>query len=290
MKKILLIDGFNLTFRAYYAVPELTRQDGFPTNALHGWLRTLWKLEDMENPCASAVFFDSGGSDKREQLLESYKKNRGEAPDELKAQIPWIKKITSCMGISTHEKKGVEADDLIAAAVEVLRDHVEDIVIVSADKDLAQMIDTGVTQLLPPPTARPSLGWRKLDTEGVIKKFGVTPAQMAEYLALVGDTSDNIPGLAGVGPKTASSWLKKFQNLQGIFDNSGRLQPKRFQGIVYNSMELLWKNLALTTLETEHTLVGLGEATPKPEELCQVLEEMEMRTATIDARRRYSAS
>jgi len=288
VKKILLIDGFNLTFRAFFGMPELTRQDGFPTNALHGWLRTIWKLEDDENPCATAAFFDTGGSKKREKLHESYKENRSETPAELKAQIPIIKQMTALMGISTHESNGVEADDLIASAVENLREKTEEILIISADKDLTQLVGPGVGQLLPPPTARPSLGWRKLDPEGVEKKFGVRPSQIAEYLALIGDTSDNIPGLKGVGPKTASAWLKKYKNLQGIFDNSGRLNPKRFQGIVYESMEFLRKNLELTLLETDHPLENLGTANIQLEELCQLLAEMEMPNAIRAARKRFA--
>ena len=289
MKKILLIDGFNLTFRAFFGMPELTRQDGFHTNALHGWLRTIWKLEDTENPCAIAAFFDTGGSEKREALLESYKDNRSETPSELRAQIPIIKQMTALMGISTHECKGVEADDLIASAVENLREKTENILIISSDKDLAQLVGPGIGQLLPPPTARPSLGWRMLDPDGVENKFGVRPEQIAEYLALIGDTSDNIPGLKGVGPKTASAWLKKYKNIQGIFDNSGRLQPKRFQGIVYESMEFLRRNLELTLLETNHPLENLGTASVQLEGLCKILAEMEMPNAIKAARKRYAS-
>jgi len=288
VNKILLLDGFNLTFRAFYGMPELTRQDGFHTNALHGWLRTIWKLEDVEKPCTTAAFFDMGGSSKREQLHESYKENRSEAPDELKGQIPIIKQMTPLMGISTHESEGVEADDLIASAVEVLRGKVGEILIVSSDKDLAQLVGPGVVQLLPPPTARPSLGWRKLDAAGVEEKFGVRPDQIAEYLALIGDTSDNIPGLMGVGPKTATAWLQKFKTLQGIFDNSGRLNPKRFQGIVHESMDFLRRNLELTILETHHPLQNLGTAKVQLEELCNLLAEMEMPNSIRTARQRYA--
>jgi DNA polymerase I len=288
VKKILLIDGFNLTFRAFFGMPELTRQDGFHTNAIHGWLRTIWKIEDAEKPCASAAFFDTGGSRKREKLQQSYKENRSETPVELKPQIPVIKQMTALMGISTHESHGVEADDLIASAVENLREKTEEILIISADKDLTQLVGPGVGQLLPPPTARPSLGWRKLDADGVEKKFGVRPTQIAEYLALVGDTSDNILGLKGVGPKTAATWLKKYKDLQGIFDNSGRLNPKRFQGIVYESIEFLRKNLELTLLEKDHPIENPGGASIQIEELCQLLAKMEMPNAIKAARKRYA--
>lgn len=288
MNKILLLDGFNLTFRAYYALPEFTNSKGFPTNALHGWLRTIWKLQDTEGPCKIAAFFDSGGSENREKLLESYKDNRVEAPETLKQQIPVIQEMTAHMGISVHAENGVEADDLIACAVNQVCEKYEEIVIVSADKDLAQLVRPGVSQLLPPPTARPSLGWRRLDSEGVEEKFGVTPSQIPAYLALIGDTADNIPGIPGVGPKTAANWLKRFRDLDGIQDNCARLSPKRFQSIIYQSRELLKKYLILTTLETHHALETLpGEKEPDLKELTSILEEMEMPNSIEAAQKRY---
>ena len=288
MKKILLLDGFNLTFRAFYALPEFTNKEGIPTNALHGWLRTIWKIQDEEGPCDTAAFFDSGGSHKREQLLESYKENREEAPDALKTQIPYIQEMTAYMGISVHKEDGIEADDLIACAVEQLRDTYDEILIVSADKDLAQLISPGVNQLLPPPTAKPSLGWRKLDREGVEEKFGVTPEQIPDYLALIGDTSDNIPGIQGVGPKTATNWLRRYKNLDGIQDNCARLNPKRFQTVIYQSKELLKNYLELTTLETHHPLDPTpGQTSPDLNALCELLTKMDMNNSVTAAQKRY---
>lgn len=290
MDKILLLDGFNLTFRAYYALPEFSNSEGIPTNALHGWLRTIWKLQDDEAPCHTAAFFDSGGSDKREQLLETYKDNRGETPESLIQQIPLIQEMTRHMGISIHMTKGIEADDLIACAVEQLQGKYAEIIIVSADKDLAQLIGPGVTQFLPPPTARPSIGWRKLDADGVVEKFGVTPAQIPAYLALVGDTADNIPGIQGVGPKTAASWLQRYKDLQGIQDNCARLTPKRFQTVVYQSKELIETYLELTTLETHHSLgeTAPGQGSPDLPALVELLEKMEMKNSIIAAQQRYA--
>ena len=289
MNKILLLDGFNLTFRAYYALPEFTNSKGFPTNALHGWLRTIWKLQDMEGPCRMAAFFDSGGSTNREKLLDSYKENREEAPETLKQQIPVIQEMTAHMGISVHLDNGVEADDLIACAVNQLREHYDEIIIVSADKDLAQLVGPGVSQLLPAPTARPSLGWRRLDSDGVEEKFGVTPNQIPAYLALIGDSADNIPGIPGVGPKTAANWLKRFRDLEGIQDNCARLSPKRFQTIIYQSRELLEKYLELTTLETHHELKSVpGEKNSDLKQLTSILQEMEMPNSIEAAQKRYS--
>ena len=134
------------------------------------------------------------------------------------------------MGYGGLEVDGVEADDLIGSAALQLAAAGHRVGIVSADKDLAQLIRPGVTQWLPPPTANPKLGWRELDEDGVAIKFGVTPAQIPDLLALVGDTSDNIPGIPGVGLKTAAKWLVQYGSLQGILDYCGEIQPKRFSG------------------------------------------------------------
>ena len=116
MAKILLCDGHNLAFRAFYGLMDLSRADGFPTNMIHGWLRTFWRLEDDEKPDVVRVYFDKGASQRREELLPEYKANRGESPDGFKQQLPWVKQLTVALGYSSDEREGLEADDLIAAA------------------------------------------------------------------------------------------------------------------------------------------------------------------------------
>jgi len=207
MAKWLLVDGFNLAYRCFHALPELTRADGFPTGALHGWVKSLWKLIDLEKPDSTLVFFDLGESEDRIALLPEYKAQRKPMPDPLRQQIDPIKTLTRVMGLAGIESAGVESDDLLASEAVRLARAGDDVVIVSSDKDFAQIVDERIKIMLPPPSANPRLGWRLLDAAGVQEKFGVPPAQIAHYLALVGDTSDNIPGLDGVGPKTASKWL-----------------------------------------------------------------------------------
>ena len=115
MPKYMLVDGFNMAFRAYYAVRELTRMDGFPTNALYGWVRSMWKLVDDQKPNETIVFFDLGGAQAKLALLPEYKANRGETPEEFEKQVPIIKDLTRAMGYGIYEKHGVESDDLLAA-------------------------------------------------------------------------------------------------------------------------------------------------------------------------------
>jgi DNA polymerase-1 len=197
MAKWLLVDGFNLAYRCFHAMPELTRADGFPTGALHGWVKSLWKMIDLEQPAGTLVFFDLGESVERVALHAAYKAQRAPMPDALRQQIEPLKVLTRVMGLAGIEQDGVESDDLLAAEAVRRAAAGDDVVIVSSDKDFAQIVGDRIRILLPPPSANPKLGWRLLDAAGVGEKFGVPPAQIADYLALVGDTSDNIPGSTG---------------------------------------------------------------------------------------------
>ena len=288
MSKILLCDGHNLAFRSFYGIRELNRSDGFPTNMIHGWLRSFWKLEDDLSPAGIRVFFDKGGSARREALLPSYKDNRGAPPEGFSEQLEWVKKLTIALGYSAHEKSGLEADDLIASAVEIYKKSKQTVLIVSADKDLAQLICPGVEQLLPPPTANPRLGWRLLDEEGVVEKFGVPPNAILDYLAIIGDQADNIPGLTGVGPKTASKWLKEYQSLENLIQNAGRITPKRFCSLVYEKREDLRRNIELVRLESDIELDFSDLNQPNLEELEVIFTALEMKKSWEEAQKRYA--
>lgn len=287
MAKWLLIDGFNLAYRCFYAIPELTRADGFPTNALHGWMKSLWKLDDQEKPAATLVFFDLGGAQDRLALHPEYKAQREEMPTALVQQLPYVKSLTRSMGFVGIELDGVESDDLLASQARSLAAAGHEVLIVSADKDFAQIVDERVKILLPPPSANPKLGWRVLDAAGVAEKFGVPPTQIADYLALVGDTSDNIPGVNGVGPKTAAKWLQQYGSLEGVIAHSGELKPDRFQEAVRTQAENLRRNLKLTTLNLALPTVAAEKATAQPGELFRLLGELEMKGCLAEARRRY---
>ena len=235
MAKWLLVDGFNLAYRCFFAIPELTRADGFPTNALHGWVKALWRLEDQEKPTGTVVFFDLGGSQERLLLHPEYKAQREEMPEALSKQVPVIKELTRAMGLVGVEQDGVESDDLLASKACALAAQGDEVLVVSSDKDFAQIVGERIRIMLPPPTANPKLGWRTMDAKGVEEKFGVPPGKIADFLALVGDTSDNIPGISGVGPKTASKWLLEHGSLEGVIAAAPRLSPERFREAVAGS-------------------------------------------------------
>ncbi len=281
-----LIDGYNLAFRAFYGMPELTREDGFPTGALHGWVRTLWWVEDNVRAEENLVFFDLGGASRQTALREDYKANRTETPEALEQQMPHIKEWTRTAGYRGIERNGVEADDLIAAYARRLAGDGHEVRIVSADKDLGQLVTERIHQLLPPPTANPKIGWRELDPVAVEKKFGIRPDQIADYLAIVGDTSDNIPGLKGVGPKTAAKWLIQYGTLEEILAHCGELQPKRFQQLVHTEASNLRLNRRMTLLDDNQDTEDPGTSAKDPGRALAILREMEMgRTAETYAER-----
>lgn len=287
MAKWLLIDGYNLAYRCFFAVPELTRADGFPTNALHGWVKSIWRLADQERPAATLVFFDLGGAQDRLAIHPDYKAQREDMPEALRKQIEPLKALTRAMGLVGVEQHGVESDDLLATQAVALAGQGHEVLIVSADKDFAQVVGQNIKILLPPPSANPKLGWRLMDAAGVGEKFGVPPAQIADYLALVGDTSDNIPGLSGVGPKTAAKWLLEFGGIEGVIAHADQLKPERFQQAVREGADNLRRNLRLTTLRLDLPVVSAESGKVDASELFTLLEQMEMKSALTEARSRY---
>lgn len=287
MAGILLIDGFNLVYRCFYATPALTRSDGFPTNALHGWVKSLWRLMDQEKPDHTVVFFDLGGSQDRLALHPEYKAQREAMPAELERQIPVVKELTRALGLAAIEQDGVESDDLLASCALAKAAEGHDVLIVSSDKDFAQIVSERIRIMLPPPSAQPKLGWRLLDTTGVKEKFGVPAEKIPDYLALIGDTSDNIPGLSGVGPKTAIKWLEKYGNLEGVLAAAKDIEPERFRVPLAEAAERLRLNLRLVTLNTSLRMPQVMQSKPLMAELLEILGQMEMKSTLAEAEKRY---
>lgn len=284
----LLIDGRHFVYRAYYATPELTRKsDGFPVGATHGWCRIVWSLMDEYPQGTYEVFWDAGIK-ARAELNADYKANRKPTPEAMRPQLPIIEKIATLMGMTSFKEDGHEADDLLGSRAWQLAQMGEEVLIVSADKDFAQCVDGNIQMLVPPPTASTKDGWRRLDAMSVKEKFGVEPAQIADYLALMGDTSDNVKGLDGVGPKTAAEWLKTYRDLEGVIANCGRLNPKRFQNVVYESQAQLMQNRQLTTLQRRELTDSIRTAGARnPAELFKLFQELELRSCAEEVTKRY---
>jgi DNA polymerase-1 len=287
---VVLVDGYNMAFRAFHGMPELTAPDGFPSGAVHGWVRTLWWIEDHLQPERMYVFFDLGGAQRQLALRPEYKATRSETPPALQQQIPLIKEWTRAAGYLGIERDGVEADDLLASYARHFAAAGSSVKIVSADKDLAQLVDDRIEQWLPPPTANPRLGWRELDPAGVEEKFGVHASRIPDYLALIGDTSDNIPGLKGVGPKTAAKWLVQYGSLEEVIAHCGELLPKRFQALVHAEADHIRRNLEMTRLDSSLPIDQTAHADPDPQRAVELLEEMEMAKSAETLRQRMAQS
>lgn len=286
MDRYLLVDGLNLAYRCFFAVPELTNAEGVAVNALQGWVRALWSLEDRLHPHVTIVFFDQGISTQRRAILESYKANRPPMPEALQQQLSSLKKLSQYMGYHIHFQEGMEADDLIASAAQHYTSSGHSIFIASADKDLAQCVSDHVTLLRP--SHQPSAPWKAFDPAAVQQHWGIHPEQMIDYLALIGDTSDNIPGIPGVGPKTAQQWLQSFGDIKGIYQHLDRITPTRFVTSLPSHREQLETNQQLIRLE--RSLFMTFEAfpiQPQDDKMISYLEQLGLDTLAAQARRRY---
>lgn len=204
-----LVDGSGYIFRAYYAVGALTAPDGLPTNALFGFTRMLLKLIQEAASSRIAVTFDLGRETFRLALYPEYKANRGECPEDLVPQLPYFKHIVEALGLPVLSLPGYEADDVIGTVAKRLADHGERVVVVSGDKDLLQLVGPQVT-------VWDTMHDRRFSIAEVKERFGVGPDKVVEVLALMGDSSDNIPGLSGAGPKTATQLIERFGSVEGV--------------------------------------------------------------------------
>lgn len=244
MAKLLLIDGNNLFHRAYHALPPLTDKSGENANAVFGFSNMLLKAVSETNPDYVACAFDTAAPTFRHVEFEKYKAQRPAPPPDLYPQLPKVKKVLDAFGVPFFEKAGYEADDLLATiASKVIRSHLRgvrgrnrvhlggesgggesgvsakrkfDIVILSGDRDCLQLVDGDIKVQMP--------GWNLTSTtlfgaKEVEEKFGITPAQMVDYKSLTGDPSDNVPGVAGIGPKTAAQLLQKYGTIEGIYEH-----------------------------------------------------------------------
>ena len=218
-KLLVLVDGSSFLYRAYHALPPLSTSRGEPTGAIYGVANMLRKLQQSYDTPYFAVIFDAPGKTFRNDLFEDYKVHRPPMPEELQAQVKPLKELIKAMGIPLIVEPGVEADDVIATLVKQARAEGFDVVVATSDKDLAQLVDEHVI-------LDNTMSETRLDVEGVIRKFGVPPERIIDFLALVGDTSDNIPGVPGVGPKTAAKWLNQYGSLDQIIEHADEIKGK----------------------------------------------------------------
>ncbi|MFW5451998.1 DNA polymerase I [Thioalkalivibrio sulfidiphilus] len=216
---LVLVDGSSYLYRAFHALPPLTNSRGEPTGAVYGVANMLRKLLKDYAPEHVVVVFDAKGKTFRDEMYAEYKANRPPMPDELAAQVEPLHQVVQAMGLPMLVVPGVEADDVIATLAREGREHGLEVVISTGDKDMAQLVEPGVTLVN-------TMTDTKMDAEGVKEKFGVAPEQIVDYLALIGDTVDNVPGVDKVGPKTAVKWLEAYGSLDGIMEHAEEIKGK----------------------------------------------------------------
>ena len=274
MKPLVLVDGMGYLFRAFYALPPLTTSKGEPTGAVRGVLSMLYKLLDDYDPERIAVVFDAPGKTFRDDLYSDYKANRPPFPPDLKAQIEPLLEAVEAMGLAVLRIEGVEADDVIGTLADKASRAGLTTVISTSDKDMAQLVDER-TSLINTMTGV------AMGPAGVQEKFGVSPAQFIDYLALVGDSVDNIPGVPKVGPKTAMKWLDKYGDLDSLVARADEVGGAVGNRLRENLDVLpLYKELVTIVRDVELplTLDELKPRTPDADRLRALFERLELRS------------
>jgi DNA polymerase I len=239
----ILVDGSSYLFRAYHALPPLTNSKGEATGAIVGVLNMLKRLLDEYRPEYVAVVFDAPGGSFRNKLYSEYKANRAKMPDDLREQIQPLHQIIQAMGLPLIIEKGVEADDVIGTLAKQATEQGLNTLISTGDKDMAQLVNEQVTLIN-------TMSDKITDRSGVVEKFGVTPEQIIDYLALVGDTSDNIPGVPKCGPKTAAKWLGEYADLDNLMAHADEIKGKVGE-YLRESLEQLPLARELTTIKLD---------------------------------------
>ncbi len=247
-KRVILLDGNSLMFRAYYATAYtgnlMQTSSGLYTNALYGFVNMMNKIMDTIEGDHMLVAFDKGKKTFRHQQLESYKGTRKKMPEELAMQIPLIKEYLDVMGIKRLELDDYEADDIVGSMAKLASNNGYDVICLSGDKDLLQLVNEKVTVCL---TKKGITELDELTNENFKEKMGFDPIQMIDYKAMIGDSSDNLEGVKGIGPKTAVSLLEKYQTLDGIYQNLELLTPKAKQAFI-ESKDVAYQTKFLATI------------------------------------------
>ncbi len=271
-KKLFLIDGNSLLYRSYYAIQRLSTSKGFPTNAIYGFLNILRRLQEQENPGFLGVVFDAKGPTIRHVKYKEYKATRKPMPDDLVVQLPVIKKILKAMKIPIYEYENYEADDVLVSLAHKAKKHSIKTVIVTTDKDLLQCVDTLTTIFNPAKNVY-------FDEEKVKESFGVLPSQVRDVLSLWGDSSDNVPGVPGIGEKTSKTLIQDFGSLDKLIDNLDQIPKASLREKIEKNLPLLELSRELVTLKDDLDLdfdlnsLQIGE--PDLDKLLPLLEEME---------------
>jgi DNA polymerase-1 len=263
--RLVLIDGYSFVFRAFYSLPNMTRLDKMPIGAIYGMMQMLIKLISELEYSHIAVVLDGGGKNFRHHLYPEYKAHRPECPENLKPQFPIVRQAIESLNITIIEQENTEADDLIGTFAKNFSKLNHQVLVVSPDKDLLQLVDDNIL-------VYDAVKDQILDRQKVQEKLGVLPNQIIDFLAIVGDSADNIPGVAGIGPKGAIELLTEFHDLENIFNNIENIKGRKAQLLQDSHQKaILSKKLATLDLNLEST-ISFNDLVKKPIEANILLE------------------
>ena len=246
-QRLFLIDATAYCYRAFYALKGLSTSSGQPTNAIYGFVNFLNKILKQENPEYLGVCFDVSRDTFRQRKFAEYKIQRPPMPDDLTGQIPIIKQIIQAYGISIYEKAGFEADDLIASLAKKARQEGLDVVVISSDKDILQLVNKNLKVFNPYKDKKGIV----YDSEKVLQQFGIKPCQMIDFISLTGDAADNIPAVKGIGEKTAARLIRDYESIDGILANLRNIKPQRLQEVLKENYQQIMLNRHLIKLRED---------------------------------------
>lgn len=276
-RRLFIVDCSNLLFRAYHAVPPMTTRKGEPTNAVFGFTSMLMTLLERQ-PDYIAAALDVAAPTHRRLEMETYKANRKPTPDDLKVQMPRMREILDKMSIPRLSQEGHEADDVIGTLARHAEDQGLEVTIVSGDKDLLQLVTDRIHVMAPRSGLRDTVIY---DPQQVVQRFGVPPTHVADLKALMGDPSDNLPGMPGIGEKTAAKLIQEHGSVEGILADTSTLAP-RWRAVIEENRGLLEQMLRMVTLRTDLELgFDLEECrwgTMEMEPLLDLFDELEFRS------------
>lgn len=282
-KTLLIVDGHGFAYRAFFAIPQLSNSRGEPTNAIFGFLKMLHKLAGDFTPTHWLVAWDAGLPEERLRILDSYKAQRKPMPDGLRAQLAGIREVLDASRVCSVEQQGHEADDVIASLC--ARGGDARILIASADKDLMQLVDDRVAIVRQTPK-----GSVLMDRQGVSARYGVQPEQMLDFLSLTGDNTDNIPGVPGVGEKTAADLIKRFGSAASLQARLGEIENARLRDALEKAAGVIERNQALMTLNRSLPVTldwdRLCRVEPDYARLMALFERLEFKSLLEETRRK----
>lgn len=277
----LIIDGYGFAFRAYHTQPQLTYA-GAPIGCIYGFTSMLLKLISDFKPLRAVVVFDHEGKNFRHDIYPGYKQNRPPIPPDLKSQLPLLREAAIALNFKTMEEFGLEADDIIASLALTANLHSDRAIIVSSDKDLMQLINDKIWMFDP-------VKQEYIKDQEVFKKFGVTPGNIIDFLAIVGDAADNVPGIKGLGPKAASELINIYGNLENIYNNIDEIAQKRRKELLQQGQQNAFLSLELVKLKNdlEISWSNMGWSKPEGEQIFSFLQKYGLKSLITRAEKLF---